>query len=415
VADTEDAPHILKGTTPMNTQVTTGQDARVPAVVTQFRADLGRMETQFKMALPAHIPVERFMRVIMTAAQNSLKLLACDRQSFFNACMRAAQDGLLPDGREGAIVPFGEEEDDQGGKRRGDASKATWMPMIAGLRKIARNSGEIDTWDVHLVYEGDQFAYELGDEPFIKHKPAPTGGLHRQITHAYSVAKLKDGGISRDVMNIAEIEDIRKAFSRAKKGPWSNPASYGEMAKKTVARRHSKVLPKSTDLDRVLHRDDELYEFNRARQDAERVTAARPANIAAAFDHFGAGLEPGDAVIEGNGNKPLPKPADGGEPPGAAQPDKVRGATGEHADHAKPEAPGPGGTDGPPHDAESYKRFARKVIDNTKDGEEALQLEAWFVSEEQRQMRSSCGVTQADFQIVQDWVRLALTKLKSKK
>ena len=71
--------------------------------------------------------------------------------------------------------------------------------MIAGLRKVAHNTGEIDTWDVYLVYQGDQFEYELGDEPFIKHKPASTGGLHRKITHAYSVAKLKDGGISRDV------------------------------------------------------------------------------------------------------------------------------------------------------------------------------------------------------------------------
>jgi recombination protein RecT len=308
----------------MNTtnQVTTGQSAHVPAIVQQFRTDLNRMEAQFKMALPAHIPVERFTRVIMTAVQNNPKLLACDRQSFFNACMRAAQDGLLPDGREGAIVPFGDEEDDQGGRKRGDASKATWMPMIAGLRKIARNSGEIETWDVHLVYHGDQFAYELGDEPFIKHKPAPAGGLHRKITHAYSVAKLKDGGISRDVMNIDEIEDIRKAFSRARKGPWSNPASYGEMCKKTVARRHSKVLPKSTDLDRVLHRDDELYEFERARREAEPVTGQRPANIAAAFEHFGAGkpteaasaaAEPASKPAEAAAAEPAsPKPAEAG-------------------------------------------------------------------------------------------------------
>ena len=37
------------------TQPTPGQEARVPAVVQQFRSDLGKMESQFKMALPAHI------------------------------------------------------------------------------------------------------------------------------------------------------------------------------------------------------------------------------------------------------------------------------------------------------------------------------------------------------------------------
>ncbi|HYK54155.1 MAG TPA: recombinase RecT [Candidatus Eremiobacteraceae bacterium] len=404
------------------TQPTPGQEPRVPAVVQQFRIDLSKMESQFKMALPAHIPVERFMRVILTAVQNAPKLLACDRQSLFNAAVRAAADGLLPDGREGAIVPFGD-DDDEGTRKRGDSSKATWMPMIAGLRKVARNSGEINTWDVHLVYQGDQFEYELGDDPFIRHKPAPAGGLHRKITHAYSVAKLKDGGISRDVMNIDEIEDIRKAFSRAKKGPWSNPSTYGEMCKKTVARRHSKVLPKSTDLDRVLHRDDDLYDFTRARQDAEPVTAQRPANIAAAFDHFGAGLEPGN-TIESNG-KQLLKPEGEGEPPGATtRPEKSddanKGASDAGSDRTRaPGAQASGGTeqqaDGPPRDAESYKRFVRKVIDDVKDGEDALKLEAFFASEAQRQMRNKCGVTKADYDVVQGWVREALDKHKSAK
>uniref|UniRef100_UPI00195373C4 recombinase RecT n=1 Tax=Klebsiella aerogenes TaxID=548 RepID=UPI00195373C4 len=46
--------------------------------------------------------------------------------------------GLLPDGREGAIVEF--------------SGKAQWMPMIGGLRKKVRNSGEIATWEAHVVY-----------------------------------------------------------------------------------------------------------------------------------------------------------------------------------------------------------------------------------------------------------------------
>jgi recombination protein RecT len=375
----------------------TGQ--KLPAIIQQFRADLGKMESQFKMALPEHIPVERFMRVVMTAVQNTPKLLACDRQSFFNACMKAAQDGLLPDGREGAIVPFGD-DDDEGSRRRSDGAKATWMPMIAGLRKIARNSGEIDTWDVHLVYDGDQFAYELGDEPYIKHRPAPTGGLHRKITHAYSVCRLKDGGLSRDVMNIDEIEDIRKAFSRAKKGPWSNPASYGEMCKKTVARRHSKMLPKSTDLDRVLHRDDELYDFNKARQQAESVTAQRPANIAAAFDHFGAG--PDEEIVD----EAKPKQV-GGRPPDAAQQPAEAGGSGEPAEQ-KP-APAPGGVaDGPPKDPESYKRFVYAVINKVKSADDATQLENWFASDRQKTMRKVCGVGEADYEAVHELVKVAV-------
>ena len=45
------------------------------------------------------------------------------------------------------------------------------------------------------------------------------------------------------------------------------------MAKKTVARRHSKVLPMSTDIVALLHRDDELYDLERER--GERIQAPR--------------------------------------------------------------------------------------------------------------------------------------------
>lgn len=224
----------------MNTQVATRQ----PNAVAVVRTELEKMGDQFRAALPAHIPVERFQRVIMTALQNSPDLIKCERASLWNSAMKAAQDGLLPDGREGAIVPY------QG--------KATWLPMIGGIRKKVRNSGELSTWDVHAVYEKDHFEFELGDAPFIRHKPSLEADKGKLIA-VYSVATLKGGEKSRDVMSVADVEKIR-AKSRAKNGPWSDPTFYPEMAKKTVARRHSKVLPMSSDLDDLIRRDDHLYE-----------------------------------------------------------------------------------------------------------------------------------------------------------
>ena len=119
---------------------------RGPNPIAEIRHGLQAMEEQFKFALPAHIPVERFVRVVMTAIQGNSYLLRADRRSLFSAAMKAAQDGLLADGREGALVPFGEE--------------VTWIPMIAGLRKKVRNSGEIATWDVAAVYANDRFEFE---------------------------------------------------------------------------------------------------------------------------------------------------------------------------------------------------------------------------------------------------------------
>ncbi|TGQ26791.1 recombinase RecT, partial [Mesorhizobium sp. M4B.F.Ca.ET.214.01.1.1] len=77
---------------------------RGPREIDVVRSQFANMNDQFKAALPAHIPVERFARVVMTAIQNKPELLSAPRKDLFNAAMKAAQDGLLPDGREGALV-----------------------------------------------------------------------------------------------------------------------------------------------------------------------------------------------------------------------------------------------------------------------------------------------------------------------
>ena len=234
-------------------------DAPNPVVV--LRHEMQGMEAQFKAALPAHIPAERFMRVLMTAIQNNPKLVNVDRRSLWNAAMRAAQDGLLPDGREGAIV-------DYKGKH---GPVAQWMPMIAGLRKKVRNSGEIATWDAHVVHEKDRFEFRLGDDPLIVHEPSLDADPGKVIA-AYSIATLKSGEKSREVMSVAEIERVRER-SRVKSadGPWFT--DYAEMCRKTVVRRHSKSLPMSTDLDDLIRRDDELYDLKGAADRSEEKPA----------------------------------------------------------------------------------------------------------------------------------------------
>jgi len=242
----------------MNTAVATKE----PNPLLKLHEQLEVRASQFQAALPAHIPVERFKRVILTAVQMNPALASADRQTLWNSAMRAAQDGLLPDGREGAMVIYKTKIKTNGAEHWVDAVQ--WMPMIAGIRKKVRNSGEIATWDAHVVHEKDEFTFELGDEPYIKHKPF-MGGDRGKVIAAYSVATLKNGEKSREVMSVQQIEKVR-AISRAKdKGPWVD--WYEEMCRKTVARRHSKVLPMSTDLDDLMRRDDGLYDFEGAKGD----------------------------------------------------------------------------------------------------------------------------------------------------
>ena len=214
--------------------------------LTVFRQTLSQPAfiDQLKMALPRHIPVERFMRVALTAVQTNPDLLngqKVERHSLFGALVRAAQDALLPDGREGAIVPF-----------RG---KAQWMPMVAGIMRKVRNSGEIASWDAFAVFEKDEFERLLGDDMRIYHKPFEEGDPG-QVVGAYSIVTFKDGTKSKDYMPRWRIEKARKQGGSNNSLMWTQ--FYDEGAIKTVIRHHAKRLPMSTDIDAVFDRDETM-------------------------------------------------------------------------------------------------------------------------------------------------------------
>lgn len=212
------------------------------APVDAVRNQLTAMQPQFAAALPKHVSPERFVRVVMTAVQMTPALLNADRRTLFASAMKASQMGLLPDGREGAIVTF--------------KDQAQFMPMVAGIMKMVRNSGEISTWSVQAVYENDNFDFCLGDDEHITHKPALTG--RGKIIAVYSIVSMKDGEKSREVMSVEDVNAIRARSRSGNSGPWVS--DFAEMAKKTVVRRHAKRLPMSTDLDDVLRSDDELFQ-----------------------------------------------------------------------------------------------------------------------------------------------------------
>jgi recombination protein RecT len=226
------------------------------AVINEVRGAIEKMAPQFKAALPAHVSVERFIRVTLTAVQTNPNLLNADRRTLFAAATKAAQMGLLPDGREGAIVTF--------------KDQAQWMPMVAGIMKLVRNSGEISTWSVQAVYENDNFDFCLGDEEHITHKPSLSN--RGKLIAVYSIVSMKDGEKSREVMSVEDVNAIRARSRSGNSGPWQT--DFAEMAKKTVVRRHSKRLPLSTDIDGVIKEDDELFMPEPAQQEAAQAAEA---------------------------------------------------------------------------------------------------------------------------------------------
>lgn len=221
------------------------------APVDEVKGSLAKMEDQFGAALPQQIDKKKFVRVAQTAISTNPLLVQADRRTLYAAIMKSAQDGLLPDGREAALVTF---------KTKNDGVIAQYMPMVSGILKKIRNSGELASIATQVVHQNDTFKYWVdGDGEHLLHEPNMFED-RGEIKGVYALARLKDGSVYIEVMTMKDIEKIRNS-SRAKEGgPWSQ--WWSEMARKSAIRRLSKRLPMSTDLEGIVTADDDMYDLN---------------------------------------------------------------------------------------------------------------------------------------------------------
>jgi recombination protein RecT len=202
------------------------------------------MRDRIKAALPPGVDPDRFVRVTLTAIQQNPKIADGDRQSLYNAAIRAAADGLVPDGREGAFVDMG--------------GKVTWFPMVGGIIKRLATAGI--NIDAQVVYENDEFEQQLGDDAAIHHKAPKLGQPRGKYLGVYAIARLPNGMVMREVMDVDQVEQVRNASRSKNNGPWKD--WWTEMARKTVIRRLAKRLPiLDPHVAETIQRDDELYDF----------------------------------------------------------------------------------------------------------------------------------------------------------
>lgn len=244
-----------QGANGAGSQVTTLDDLPLNRAIAQ-------MEDKFKAALPAHIPSQRFVRTAINAIMKPeierVAKTAGGRQSIYESCLKAAADGLLLDGREGALVSFRANVGDYDNPVWEE--RAQYMPMIAGVLKKVRNSGEIDTIYCNPVYRNDTFKLSMvADGVPVTHEPAQDD--RGDFVGVYAVARLKNGSWTQpEWMTRSQVDAVRersksgamkdnKGKDRRPNGPWVT--DYTEMARKTVLRRASKLWPSSTDKDGV--------------------------------------------------------------------------------------------------------------------------------------------------------------------
>jgi recombination protein RecT len=234
-------------------QGATEQKAVVRTPEQQFRGNLEAMKPQFALVLPPHITPEKFARVAMTAVMQNPDLLKMDARLVIQELMLCATDGLIPDKREAAILPF--------------KGKPKYLPMVGGILKKMRNSGDLKSINPMVVYANDFFEYWMDEEgPHLKHIPC----FDRDpgpVRLTYCVLQTKDGGTYIEVITEAQMDKIRKASASGNNGPWGGDFA-DEMRRKSAIKRVSKRSPMSTDMETILDRDSEVTDAREVRDTA---------------------------------------------------------------------------------------------------------------------------------------------------
>jgi recombination protein RecT len=218
-----------------------------PSPLKTLQEALKASSKSMSMVAASIVTPDKLIKIAIAAAQRNALLLQCTPSSIVRAVMQGAELGLVPGSalNHAYLVPF----------KNTDLNvyEAQLIISAQGLTELMYRSGLVAFVTSEVVYQGDEFEYELGLEPKLRHVPTDETIDSALITHAYMVVGLKDGSRVFRVMTRKGIDRIRAKSKSASKGPWVS--DYAEMARKTVIKNGSKYVPKSIEVARAIALD----------------------------------------------------------------------------------------------------------------------------------------------------------------
>lgn len=244
----------------------------------------------FSKSLPAHIAEDKFVRSIhSTLAMNpQVRKIAgtpAGAESLMLACSKAATDGLIIDGREAALVPMTVKVKGKDGGQDTYEDRLTYIPMVQGLMKRARNSGQIASLTAQVVYANDRFHYTMGDDERITHEPLMDGerGRGRAV---YAIATMKDGTRVREVMFEGAVMKIAAQSKNSFQYDQEKGKNWGEWWRKCVIRRIIKYIASSADIEALgplIQHSDEEFDYDNQEPGIQAPAGKKRGGAAAAL------------------------------------------------------------------------------------------------------------------------------------
>jgi recombination protein RecT len=219
-------------------------------LISNFSATISKYEHKnLAELLETHnITPSQFKNIVINEVKKSEKMQQAflnNPASLFASILLCAELGLNPSADVGEFyfLPFG--------------SKITPILGYKGVINLILRSGEISKLWSEIVYQDDEFEYELGLEPKLVHKPNHER-TNKNIKYVYAVAKLTNGETMFKVMSKKEIMEIVEMSKYPNSLYGSNKDPQGWMYKKTVIKQLSKTLPKDYYGKRGISVDDKV-------------------------------------------------------------------------------------------------------------------------------------------------------------
>lgn len=177
------------------------------------------------------------------------KLAECSKQSLINCMMQSCYTGLFPGAlQECDYLPY--------------KGVATFVPRYGGLVGLAEQTGLYSGFSANVVYEADEFDFQEGSDPYLKHRKSLGSQKERgERVAAYASCKSTSGTPIFVILTMDEVESIKKRApgGSSSYSPWNNSQEfdYDEMCKKTALKRLCKLLKKSPELAKAIEVDNE--------------------------------------------------------------------------------------------------------------------------------------------------------------
>ena len=214
------------------------QDQKPKNALTLLSSHLEKLKQQIGLVLPKHMTPDRMARLALTAFSTEPKLHDCSFESVAAGVMTASQMGLeIGVGGQGWLIPYGK--------------TATFVPGWMGLVELLNRSGRASAW-TGAVYDGDRIDWELGDSPYLKHKPC---GEKETLTHVYAIGRIKGSDWPViEVWNVRAVTKHRDRYNKVGQKHYSfkDTNNFEMYARKVALLQVLKYLPKSIELQAAI-------------------------------------------------------------------------------------------------------------------------------------------------------------------